>query len=258
MVPKAEKEFDAFSSWEGPRAGYNLRSLFMNNSSVHEEAAAQPVEAVPIEAAATGEGSVRPADAGAGPTGPAKKKPRIEHKIPGRIRMRIPHAKTDPAILETYTEIFSTIPGVTKVKPKPTTGSIIIHYDPEREAAVEKQLNLRGVQSQMVATMRPGDEIEIMANKIKAEAEFLAERFAVAKTAVDFCRNLDHQLKATTGNAIDLKIMLAGGLAAYTVWQIGAQAAVPICGLFALYAVNHYIELQDELPAAAAIPAGNR
>ncbi|MCL2453373.1 MAG: hypothetical protein FWD08_06975, partial [Alphaproteobacteria bacterium] len=186
----------------------------------------------PLEPAATqqpaNEASARKAQAGAarqgpGAPGPAKKKhkARVEHKIPGRIRMRIPHAKNDPAILETYQRTFSAIPGVKAVEAKPTSGSIVINYDPAREAEFEERLRAHSA-GQNLALVRPGDEVDAIANKIQAEAEFLAQRSELAKSTVEFCKKLDLELKVISGNTIDLKIVLAAGLAAYTFWEIGA------------------------------------
>jgi hypothetical protein len=98
----------------------------------------------------------------------------------------------------------------------------------------------------------------VLANKIKAEAEFFAERSELAKTTVDLFRNLDLQLKLTTGNTIDLKILLAGGLAAYTFWEIGAEAATPMWVTLALFSLNHFAELHSGLPAMATVPVGTR
>jgi hypothetical protein len=102
------------------------------------------------------------------------------------------------------------------------------------------------------------DEVNLLANKIKAEAEFFAERSELAKTTVDLFRNLDNQLKLTTGNTIDLKIVLAGGLAAYTFWEIGADAATPMWVTLALFSLNHFAELHSGLPAMATDPVGTR
>jgi len=184
-----------------------------------------------------------------------KQKARIAHKIPGRIRMRIPHARTNPEILEVYKEAFSHIPGITKVTTKPATGNIIIHYDIKYEADFHKHLSFYGVEN---GTPLPGDEINLMANRIKAEADFLAQRSEFAKTTVDFFANLDRQLKLTTGNAIDLKIVLAGGLAAYTFWEIGATAATPMWVTLALFSLNHFAELHSGQPAMAPAPVGPR
>lgn len=171
--------------------------------------------------------------------------------------MRIPHSKADPTILDAYQRIFSSIPGVAKVKAKPSSGSIVIHYDPAREAEFEKQLQACTTQHNMSLTSaRPGDEIEAMASKIQAEAEFLAERSELAKSTVELCKKLDRELKLATGNTIDLKIVLAGGLAAYTFLEIGADAATPMWVTLGLFSLNHFAELHvpplDE-PASARV-----
>jgi hypothetical protein len=184
-----------------------------------------------------------------------KHKARIEHKVPGRIRMRVPFAKTNPAILDVYKEALSHIPGITTVTTKPATGNIIIHYDTRHEADFHRSLSLYGIRQD---TLLPGDEINQMADKIKAEAEFLAQRSEFAKTTVDFFSKLDNQLKLTTGNTIDLKIVLAGGLAAYTFWEIGATAATPMWVTLALFSLNHFAELQSGHPAMAPAPIAVR
>jgi hypothetical protein len=109
-----------------------------------------------------------------------------------------------------------------------------------------------------LAAPLPGDEINVLANKIKAEAEFFAERSELATTTVDLFRNLDNQLKLTAGKTIDLKILLAGGLAAYTFWEIGDEAATPTWVTLALFSLNHFAELHSGLPAMATVPVRTR
>jgi hypothetical protein len=187
-----------------------------------------------------------------------KHKARIEHKVPGRIR--VPSGKTNPAILELYKEVLSHIPSITMVTTKPATGSIIIHYDTKHEVALQKHLSSYGVQhsESPAAAPLPGDEINLVANKIKAEADFLAQRSEFAKTTVDLFTNLDKQLKLTTGNAIDMKIVLAAGLAAFTFWEIGASAATPMWVTLALFSLNHFAELHSGQPAMATAPVRAR
>jgi len=222
----------------------------MSNLLPLESAAKQLANATPA-----GEAQAAPAAPGAdAPALPKKKhKATVEHKIPGRIRMRIPHAKSDPAILKTYQGIFSAIPGVMTVEAKSASGSIIIYYDPAREAEFQKHLHVHSA-GHNLAVERPGDEIGTIANKIQAEAEFLAQRSELAKTTVEFCKNLDRELKMITGNTIDLKIVLAAGLAAYTFWEIGAETATPMWVTLGLFSLNHFAELHA-LPGPAPIPA---
>jgi hypothetical protein len=71
---------------------------------------------------------------------------------------------------------------------------------------------------------------------------------------VDFCKKLDQEIKKTTGNAVDLKIVFAVGIIAVTVFEIGATAATPVWVTLAIFAVNHFIEMHAPgIPNAPAI-----
>ncbi|WP_027795436.1 HMA2 domain-containing protein [Paraburkholderia acidipaludis] len=183
-----------------------------------------------------------------------KREVRIEHKVPGRIRMKIPSAKNNPEFLTLFQSVFSAIPGITKVKAKPDTGSIVIHYDPSHEAEFQTHFHRCCAQADVtVKAAKPGDEIEEIASKIEAEAEFLAERSEAVRATVDLFKKVDYQIKAMTDNTIDLKFVLVGGLAVATFVEIGAEAATPMWVTLGLFAMNHLIELkQDGRPAADA------
>ncbi|NIF80663.1 hypothetical protein F3J20_25300 [Paraburkholderia sp. Cy-641] len=196
---------------------------------------------------------------------PASKKKhviRIEHKVPGRVRMRIPGAKHNPAYLEMFQNVFMSIPGITKVKAKHDTGSIVIHYDLKREREFQAHFHHYCAQNDMsVHAALPGDEIGEIAKKIEAEAEFLAERSHTVRVAVDTIRKLDYQIKSLSGNTIDLKIVLVAGLAVVTFAEIGAEAATPMWVTLALFAANHFVELKHEghaAPAAAPMSSAAR
>jgi hypothetical protein len=195
----------------------------------------------------------------AAPAKPKKKhKARIEHKIPGRIRMKIPHGKANPEILKAYSAAFASIPGLTKVHAKPETGSIVLEYDPKYEADFHHHFNHAcDNHDTHVHTERPGDEIDDIASKIENEAEFLAQHSAVARVTVDFFKNFDREMKTLTDNTVDMKILLAGGLAAFTFFEIGAQAATPMWVTLVLFSLNHLTELHapHHPVAAAAEPA---
>jgi hypothetical protein len=232
------------------------------NKSPNFKNNAAPLADGETEAAAVRDGKGGPSAPRDCPDVPVKKhKARIEHKVPGRIRMRILSGKSNPAILEIYREAFSHIPGITNVKAKPATGNIIIHYDPKYEGEIEKQLPNQFARHpqhhlSLDATPLPGDEINLIANKIKTEADFFAERSELVKTTVDLFRNLDNQLKLTTGNTINLKVVLAAGLAAYTFWEIEGDAATPMWVALALFSMHHVAELHSGQSAKATVPVG--
>jgi Heavy metal associated domain 2 len=187
-----------------------------------------------------------------------KHKARIEHKIPGRIRMKIPHGKANPEVLKAYSAAFASIPGLTKVHAKPETGSIVLEYDPKCEADFHHHFNHAcDNHDTHVHHERPGDEIDDIASKIENEAEFLAQHSAVARVTVDFFKNFDREMKTLTDNTVDMKILLAGGLAAFTFFEIGAEAATPMWVTLVLFSLNHLTELHapHHPVAAAAEPA---
>lgn len=172
---------------------------------------------------------------------------RIEHKIRGRIRMKVPHGRANPEVLEVYRETFAAIPGVHSITTTPETGSIVIHYDPNREAEFHRHFDNTCEQHLTMAPLpRADDEIDKIANEIEAEAEYLAAHSKFARSTVDFFKACDRELKLATGNNIDLKIVLAGGLAAFTFLEIGAGAATPMWVTLALFSLNHFAELHTD------------
>jgi hypothetical protein len=216
-------------------------------------------DAAPSDASqtvATGASSAAAAQGEGGAAKPLKKKKRevrIEHKVPGRIRMKIPSAKNNPEFLALFQNVFSSVNGITKVKAKPETGSIVIHYDLQREAEFQTHFHHCCAQHDMtVKAALPGDEIDEIAKTIEAEAEFLAERSEAVRATVDLFKKLDYQIKAMTGNTVDLKIVLVGGLAVATFVEIGAEAATPMWVTLALFAVNHFVEMKQETRSPVA------
>jgi len=172
---------------------------------------------------------------------------RIEHKTRGRIRIKVPHGKVNPGILETYRETFAAIPGIHSVTAKPETGSIVIQYDPNREAEFHRHFDHTCDEHLTMASVaRPDDQIDKIANEIEAEAEYLAAHSKFARTTVDFFKTCDRELKLATGNNIDLKIVLAVGLTAYTFLEIGGLAATPMWVTLALFSLNHFAELHTD------------
>jgi hypothetical protein len=187
----------------------------------------------------------------AGPARPHRKKhhARIEHRVRGRIRMKIPHGRLNPEVLELYRETFASIPGIRSIDTKPDSGSIVIQYDPSRELEFEHHFRQRSNEHLDMTGAEPTppkDEVDELAGKIAAEAEFLAAHSKFARSTVDFCKAIDRELKLSTGNNIDLKIVLALGLAGYTFLEIGGTAATPMWVTLALFSLNHFVELHTD------------
>jgi hypothetical protein len=188
-----------------------------------------------------------------------KVKLQIAHQVPGRIRMKIPSAKGDPALLEQIQQTFSAIPGIEQVVVNPETGSVVLRYDADRHddfhAGFTHHLNEHhGGHHQ--PHRPPSNEIDALASKIEEEATFLAEHSDAAKVVVDFCRHWDHEIKKASGNMFDLKMVLCVGLVGFMIFEVGASAATPVWVTLTLFGLNHFIEMQSELAESARAAEG--
>jgi len=54
---------------------------------------------------------------------------KIEHQVPGRVRLKIPAGKGNAELLKQISEVFGVIPGIEEVTVNPRTGSVVLHYD---------------------------------------------------------------------------------------------------------------------------------
>ena len=162
----------------------------------------------------------------------------IAHQVPGRVRMKIPSGKGNPELLEQMKQTLSVIPGIEEVIINPDTGSVVLHYDTDQHDEFHGRLEHHTGGHYKP----PTNEIDALANKIQQEAEFLAENSHTARAIVDFFKQLDRQIKTSSHNTIDLKIVLAFGIAGFTIAEVGANAATPVWVTLAMFGLNHFIE----------------
>ncbi len=184
-----------------------------------------------------------------------KMKLQVAHQVPGRIRMKVPSAKDNPELLEQIKQTFSVIPGIEQVVVNATTGSVVLHYDTDRHDEFHGSLHHHTGGHYKP----PTNEIDALASKIEQEAQYLAEHSHTARVVVDFFQDFDQEIKRATGNVIDLKIVLAGGIAAFTIFEVGASAATPVWVTLSIFALNHMIQANmaeaDEEEDEALAPA---
>jgi hypothetical protein len=182
----------------------------------------------------------------------------IAHQVPGRVRMKIPSAKGNPELLEQMKQTLAVIPGIEEVIINPDTGSLVLHYDTDKHDEFHGHLEHHTGGHHRPA---PTNEIDALANKIQQEAEFLAENSHTARVIVDFFKQVDQQIKTGSHNTIDLKIVLAFGIASFTILEVGANAATPVWVTLAMFGLNHLIEAntheaqEDEEDDGALAPA---
>ena len=176
----------------------------------------------------------------------------IAHQVPGRVRMKIKAGKDNPELLKQISEVFGAIPGIEEVIVNPTTGSIVLHYDADRHDEFHGNFSqhyaAHGAANAGAANggLRGADtELDKLTSSIEAEAEFLASHSHSARAVVDFVKKVDREIKLATNNSIDLKILFAAGIIAFTVFEVGATAATPVWVTLAIFTVNHFIEMHE-------------
>jgi hypothetical protein len=174
---------------------------------------------------------------------------KIEHQVPGRVRMKIPAGKDNPELLKQISDAFGVIPGIEEVTINPTTGSVVLYYDTEHHDEVHGSL----ARHHGVASARPPvTQLDELASRIENEAAFLASHSHTARAVVDFVKKIDREIKLATSNTVDLKIVLALGLIGLTVMEVGATAATPVWVTLAIFTVNHFIEMHPQHNVATA------
>jgi hypothetical protein len=176
----------------------------------------------------------------------------IAHHVCGRLRMRIPAAKGNDVLLEQIKRALSPIPGVHSIEVNPSTGSVIMHYHPDVHEELTDSLHVHARDHFVLPRRAPVTEIDELENQLEEEAEYLAEHSDAARAVVDFCKGLDREVKRATNNAVDLKVLVPLGLAAYTFLEIGVEAATPVWLTLGLFALNHFVEMHAH--PAAAVP----
>ncbi len=169
-------------------------------------------------------------------------KAEIAHHVRGRLRIKIPAAKGDEVLLEQIKQALTPVPGMLDIQVNPSTGSVIMHYDPDVHEEIHDSLHEHGSDHIHLSRLRV-TEVDELDEQIEREAEFLAEHSRAARVIVDFCKSLDQEVKRATDNNVDLKVLVPLGLAAYTFLEIGVEAATPVWLTLGLFALNHFVEM---------------
>lgn len=84
---------------------------------------------------------------------------RVEHAIPGRVRLKYHRMKADPDLARDLHRKLSAIDGVTQVDTHPAIGGVVVHYHPDAARSVEFLLKIAAAFGLAAADIDP-EEIE--------------------------------------------------------------------------------------------------
>lgn len=127
-----------------------------------------------------------------------KSKAYAVHRLPGRIRFRIPSRRRDRAFFDEVEERLRRGSAVTAVKTNPETGSILVQYTGETDALFD-EMSDSGL----------GELIELVLGAPPVASRLRGE-IAV----------IDRRIRQVTGGALDLGTLASFGLLAMAGWQL--------------------------------------
>jgi hypothetical protein len=181
----------------------------------------------------------------------------LVHVTHGRVRLRVPAARYNPALLTEIRMAFEGHVGIDKVEVKAASSSIVIYYDDDHHADIGALFTSLGKTDAPAAMPKmkgphthhghhrpPKTELDEKLTAFEEEAEFLAEHSNVARNIVESVKSLDRLIKRGTNNNLDLKILAPVGLAGFTFFEIGAAAATPMWVTLVIFSLNHFVELR--------------
>jgi hypothetical protein len=177
----------------------------------------------------------------------------VAHHMPGRLRIRIPAARDNAALLESLKQVFVAVWGIDSVTVKLPSGSLVLHYNPRLEAEMEARFASYQNECIEMKRNRPGGEVKALAAKLGAGTESLAGHSAWARAVFGGFIQFDRQIRVATNNTIDVKIALVFGLAVATFLGIGAHASTPMWVTLAVFVLNDFMRLNLIAAPAAAV-----
>jgi hypothetical protein len=185
----------------------------------------------------------------------------VAHHTKGRLRIRVPSAKGDPAALEEIKRSLSPVPGVSEVIVNEAIGTITVHYDPDQHVDFHRHLSEAEGSHQETLQMAPPpsspsplSEVDEAMEMLEKEAEFLSSHSHTAKALLEMLRKFDVGLKKATDNNLDLKVLAPLSLAVYAFMELGFEAATPVWLTLGVFSFNHFVTLHTQTPTTHPAP----
>lgn len=157
----------------------------------------------------------------------------LVHHIPGRVRIRLPHAKGNRALLQQIKESISPRPGVRRVDVNPTTGSILIHYDPALLDNFNRQLAEHAEREELFAL----------------NVETQKDETGTARSVHDFLKLLSDIVKDATADTIDLKEIFPFAVGGYAFFFVDRSIGAPLWLSLMFFAFSAYMDLHETEPS---------
>jgi hypothetical protein len=141
----------------------------------------------------------------------------VVHRIPGRLRVRVPAAADATRLSETVTAL----PGVTSAAWSPLTRGLLVLYDPERAS-----------EATIVAAIADHAQVEVGSPE---QASANGDRPTLAATVVSLFSAADTRVAAATGGALTLGVLVPAVLTLWAARELLRGRATPMAWSSALW-----------------------
>jgi hypothetical protein len=145
----------------------------------------------------------------------------IAHRLPGRLRVRLPFLRRRREKLEQAAERLTDVGGVLEVRGHPFTGSLLVHFDP-----------VRTDEETILAALREGTGVHLLVGPGEPRP---APRVvpgepasAVGRATVEAFRALDEDVLRLTGNGMDLGVLATLGFLAAGALEVAVTRRLPV------------------------------
>jgi hypothetical protein len=177
---------------------------------------------------------------------------RVVHHVPGRIRFRVSADHGDPRLLEKIQRALGEISDVSRVRLNHLTGSVVIEYDPKYYATMVERAAKATAQHELIRLMSPeAAEFDSAVRFIQIELQGLARHSLTAKYLMGALYLINLQLKHTTGNVIDLRVLLPLCLTAYSLVS-DKEKPSPLWVTLLIFSFNAFVSLHPPKPEPLA------
>jgi len=160
----------------------------------------------------------------------------VHHHLPGRLRLRVPGAKGNEALLHELSSALAKAPGVSTVEYNPVTGSILLQYAASQYRDLD---SLRaGLNSSAVAIKEIGYDHRLHHGRHQRR-----HHSAAAARVDEFFRALDSEIRSATGNEIDLKFLLPFAIGLLGLVALRHGATTPLWLTLMIFAFHSFLGL---------------
>jgi hypothetical protein len=149
----------------------------------------------------------------------------VVHHIPGRLRLRIPWLRDHATEGTRLAETLAVLGGIKTVEVRPSTGSVLCHYDPLHLGEREIVTVLKEATGIDIVT-RPGEPSPSAEAEVARAA--LHEGNAIARAAVTFFKEANLDVLKMTEGRVDLGTLVALTFAAAAAVEVVATGKLPV------------------------------